>query len=151
MASITANLLVLHKMNPVAHSHRLHGLKTVRRFAPSLSDIVFFLTLINHGSRPSRSRVCVIKTVHSSSERTSADVGLKKSLGYYMIQTVNILSWCTVSIAIHNVLTVKTQILLYSSRLRVPTSTLKMHLASMWSISCNIQDLVHQQSQHKIQ
>jgi len=86
-----------------------------------------------------------------SSEWTSADVCLKKSLGSYMLQTLNIMSWCMVSIAIPNVVTVKTQIVLCSTRLRVPTSTYKTQLASMWSISCNIEHLVHQQSQQKIQ
>jgi len=90
MACVTANLLVLHKMNPVAHSCQLHGLPTVLRFAPSRSDVVCVFTGINHGERPSKSRVCVIKMVHSSLERMSADVCLKKSLGSYMIQTLKI-------------------------------------------------------------
>jgi len=67
-----------------------------------------------------------------------------------MKQRLNIMSWCMVSIAIPNVLTVKMQILLCSSRLSVPTSTYKTQLASMWSISCNIQHLIHQRSKHKI-
>ena len=43
------------------------------------------------------------------------------------------------------------EILHCSSRWSVPTSKQKMQLASMWSISCNIQHLTHQQSQLKIQ
>ena len=145
MTCVTANLFILHKMNPVAHSCRLHMLPTILRFAPSRSDVVCLLKWINHSERLSTSRVCVIKTVHSSSGRTSADVCLKKSLRSYMIQTLNIRSWCTVSIAIPHVVMVKTQILLCSSRLRVQTSTYKTPLASMWSMSCNIQHRVHQQ------
>ena len=151
MACVTANLLVLHMMNPVAHSCRLHGLPTALWFAPSRSDFVCLFTRINHGERQSKSRACVIKTVHSSLERTSADVCLKKYLGFHMIQRRNIVSWCMVSIAIPNVVTVETQILLFPSRLRVPTLTWKMQLASIWSISCKIQRLVNQQSQQKIQ
>jgi len=151
MACVTANLLVLHKMNAVAHSCRLHRLPSVLWFSPSLSDVECLYTGINHGEQLSKSRVCVIKTAHSLLERMSADVCLKKSLRSYMIQTPNIRSWSTVSIAIPNVVTVKTQILLCSSWLRVPTLTSKMQLASLWSISCNTKHLVHQQSQHKIQ
>jgi len=52
--------------------------------------------------------------------------------------------------AIPNAVTVITQILLYSSRSSIPTLTWKMQLASMWSISCNIQHLTHQHCQYKI-
>jgi len=92
MACVTANLLVLHKINPVTHSCRLHGWLNVVRFAPSRSDDLCLFTGINRGEQPSKSRVCVIKTVHSSSERTSADVCVKKSLGFHIIQTLNIRS-----------------------------------------------------------
>jgi len=138
-------------MNLVAHSCQLHRLPTVLRCAPSRSDVVYSFTGINHGDRPSKSRVCGMKRVHSLLERTSAAVCLNKSLGSYMIRTLNIRSWCTVSIAIPNVVPVKTQILQCSSRLWVPTSTYKTQLTSIWSISCNIHHLVHQQSQNKIQ
>jgi len=81
LACKTANLLVLHNMNPVAHSCRLHWLPSVLRFAPSRSNILCLFTGINRGEPPPKSSVCEIQTVHSSSERTSADVCLKKSLG----------------------------------------------------------------------
>jgi len=120
MACVTANLPVLHKTNPVAHSSRLHRLPTVLRFAPSQSDVVCSFTGINHGERPPKSHCCEIKTVHSLMERTSADVCLKKSLGSYIKQTLNIMSWCTVTIAIPNVVTVETRMFLCSTGLSVP-------------------------------
>jgi len=151
MACITANLLLLHKMNPVGHSCRFHGLRMVLRFALSRSNVGWGFTGINHSEWPSKSCVWELKTLHSLLERTSADVCLKQSLGSYMKQTINFMSWCTVSIAMPNVVTVKTQMLLCSNRLRVPTLTWKMQRASMWSISCIIQHLIHQQRWHKIQ
>jgi len=151
MAWVTANLLVLHKMNPVTHSCPLHRLPTVLRFAPSRSDVVCLFTGIHRGERPPKSRVCDRYTVYSSMERTSAEVCLKKTPECDIQQMMNIMSWCTVSIAIPNVVTVKTQILLCSNRISVPTSRWKTQLASMWSTSCNNQHLVHQRSQHKIQ
>jgi len=150
MACITANFLILHKMNHVAHSCWLHKLPTILWFAPSRSNVVWLFTAINHSEQQPKSRVCEIQTMHSSTERMSADVCLKKSLGSYMRQMLNFMWWCMVSIAIPNVVTVKTQILRCSSRLSIPTSTTKTQLASMWSISSNIHYLVHQQSQHKI-
>ena len=77
MACVTANLPGLHKMNPVAHSGRLHGLPTAMQFAPSRSDVGCLLGGINHGERTLKSRCWEIKGVHCSSERTSADVCLK--------------------------------------------------------------------------
>jgi len=151
MACVTANWPVLHQIHCVAHSCWLHGLPTVLRFAQSRSDDACFVIQIIRGGRPPKSHLCEIKTVHSSTERTSADVCLKESQGSYMKQTPNIISWCTVSIAIPNVATVKWQILLCSSWLSVPTSTSMTQLASTWSISCNILHLVHQQSLYKIQ
>jgi len=123
MACITASLLVLHKMNPVAHSCLLHRLPSILRFAPSHSKVLCLFTGINHGEQPSKSRGCVIKTVPSPLERMSADVCLKKSLGSHMIQTLNISSWSTVSIAIPNVATVTTHMLLCSSQSRVGTAS----------------------------
>ena len=58
-----------------------------------------------------------------------------------MKQMLNIMSRCTVSIAIPNEVTVKTQILLCSNRLSVPTATLKTQRASMWCILCNISSI----------
>jgi hypothetical protein len=50
-----------------------------------------------------------------------------------------------------NAVRVKTLIFLCSSRLSKSSSTYKMQLASMWSISCNIQHLAHQYCQHRTQ
>ena len=77
MACITANLLLLQKMNSVAHSCRLHGLPNILQFAPGWSDVVCLLTGINDGERPPESHVCEIITVNSSTQRMSADVCLK--------------------------------------------------------------------------
>jgi len=74
MACVTANLLNLHKMNPVMHTCQLHRLATVRQFAPSRSDVVCTFTGINQAERPPKSSHCEIKTVHSLTEMTSADV-----------------------------------------------------------------------------
>ena len=148
MAWATANLIVLHKMNPVAHGCLLHREPTVIQFAPGWSDHLCLFTGINCGEWPPKSCLCDLYTVHYSTKRTSADVCLNKSLGSYMQLTLNIMSWCMVSIAIPNVDRVKSQILLCSNRLSIPTSIYMTQLASMWSIFCNIQHLVNQQSQH---
>ena len=113
--------------------------------------MVYLFTGLSHGEQPQKSSLCEIQTVRSSTERTSADVCLEISLGSYMQQTLNIMSGCTVGIAIPNVWTVRMQILLCSNRLSVPTSTYKMQHTSMWSISSNIEQLVQQQSQLRIQ
>jgi len=146
MACLTANLPVLHKMNPVAHSCQLHGLPIIMQFAPTQSDVVCSFGVRNHAEPLPKSCFCDIKMVNSLWERTSADVCLKKSQGSWMKQTLNIMSWCTVSIDIPHIVTVKMQILFCSSQLSIPTWTLKRQLPSMSSISCNIQHLVHQQS-----
>ena len=92
MACVTANWPVLHQIHCVAHSCWLHGLPTVLRFAQSRSDDACFVIQIIRGGRPPKSHLCEIKTVHSSTERTSADVCLKESQGSYMKQTPNIIS-----------------------------------------------------------
>jgi len=107
MVCIAGNLLVLHKMNPVAHGCQIHGLPTVLGFAPSRSNVVCLFTGIYHGDRMSKCCVGVWQPVHSSLERTSADVCLMKSMGSYMIQTLNIMSSCTVHIALPHVVMVK--------------------------------------------
>ena len=89
MECVTANLHVLHKLNPAAYSCWLHRFLTVLRFAPSRFDVMYLFTGINHGERPPKCRVWEIKTVHSLTERTSADVCLKLSYGSYMKQTPN--------------------------------------------------------------
>jgi len=68
-----------------------------------------------------------------------------------MKHMLTIKSWRTVSITILNEITVERQIVLCSSWSNVRTLTLMTELASMWSISCNIQHLTQQQGQHKTQ
>jgi len=65
--------------------------------------------------------------------------------------TLTIKSCCTVSLTIPILLTVKRQILLCSRWLNIATLTYKTQLASILSISCNIQHLAQQQSQCKLQ
>jgi len=84
-------------------------------------------------------------------ERTSGDVCLKISPGSYMNHTLTIKSQCMISMTIPNEVTVKMLILLCSNWSNLPTLTQKMQLASVWSTSCNIQHLVQQQGQYKMQ
>ena len=88
---------------------------------------------------------------YSSKESTSGDVCPKTSPGSYMEHMLTIKSWYKVTITIHNEVTVKTRIWLFTYWWNIPTLTDKTQLASMWSTSCNIQHLAQQRSQHKIQ
>ena len=81
----------------------------------------------------------------------SADIYLQGSLGYYMKLTLKIMSCCTVNLTIPILLTVIWQILLCSRWLNVPTLTWKTQLASILSISCNVQYLAQQHSQNRLQ
>jgi len=81
----------------------------------------------------------------------SADVCLKFSPGYCLQLMLTFKSCCTVSLTIPYLLTVKRQIRLCSRWLNVPTLTYKTQLASILSISCNIEHLAQQQSQCKLQ
>jgi len=65
--------------------------------------------------------------------------------------TLTIKSCCRVSLTIPNLLTVNRLILLCSRWVNVPTLTWKTQLASIVSISCNIQHFAQQQSQCKLQ
>ena len=103
---------------------------------------------MSHGERPLKCCVCGIYTVHPSMERTSADVCLKISHGSYIVTDDK---ECPVSVAIPNSVMVKMEMLHCSSRWSVPTSTYMTQLASMLSISCHIEHLVNQQSQHTTQ
>ena len=92
MACVTANLLSLLKMNPVAHNCRLHGLPTILRLAPCRSNVVGVLTGIYNGEGPPEFHVCEIKMVNSSPEWMSADVHPQESLGSYMNQMLNVMA-----------------------------------------------------------
>jgi len=72
------------KMKPAAYGRKLQGFPTAPQCAISRSDVVSLLTGINCGARQPKSHDCRKLIVHCTSERTSADVCLKESLGYYM-------------------------------------------------------------------
>jgi len=65
--------------------------------------------------------------------------------------TLTILSCCTVSVIIPDSLTVMRAILLCSRWVNVLTSTYQMHLSSILSITCNIQQVAQHQSPQKLQ
>jgi len=138
-------------MNPTAYSSRLQGFPTILWFAATGCDIVCFDTRITTVERVPTSRDSNIAQWQSSMKRMSGDVRLKISQGSYMTETRNIMKYCTVNIAIPDIVTVKWQILLSSSWSSIPTLISRTNLASMWSLSCNIQLLTHPQSQHKMQ
>jgi hypothetical protein len=149
--SVTPNLHVLFKKNPAAHSCKLQGIPADPQCAVSLSDDMCLGTGIYCGERQMKSHAWYIWKGHSSTERTSGDVCLKTSPGSYMKHFLTINLWCMVSMTIPNDVRVKTQILICSSWLNLPTLTYKTQLASMWSISCIIEHLTQQQGQHKIE
>jgi len=151
MEWLPGNLQDVLKKNPAAISHRLRGFPTVLWFAVCWSNILCLFTAMNRCECQQKSQVCQILTGNPSTERMSGDVFLNKSWGCDMKQRLTINSYCTVSITNPNVVMVKTQILLCSSWSNIPTLTYKTHLASISSISCNLQHLAQQQSQHKIQ
>jgi len=151
MEWVTANLHVQPKTNPTGYSWRLYGFATVPQFGVSQSHVVCLFTGTNCAKQQQKSLDCMIYTGHSSTERTSGDVCPKTYPWCWMTQMLKIRSWCMVSIAIPNAVMVKTQILFCSSSSNIPTLTYKMQFASMWSISCNIWHLAHQQSRHMIQ
>jgi len=123
----------------------------VQQFTVSQSNVICWFTGIHRGERQPKCHVWWMQIGHFSTERMPCDVCLNTSPGSYMNYTLTIKSWCTVSMTIPNKVIVKTLILLYSSWSILPTLTYKTQLASMWSISCNIQHLAQQQSQHKTQ
>jgi len=83
-------------------------------------------------------------------ETTDDDICLKTSVGSHMKQMLIITLCCKVSMTIPNWVTVKMQIMLCWSWSNIPTVPYMIQLASMVSISCNIQHLAQQQCQHKI-
>jgi len=68
-----------------------------------------------------------------------------------MKMTLTIMSYRTVSVSIPDSLTVRREILLCSRWVNVPTLTQKTLLASILSITCNIQHVAQQQSPRKLQ
>ena len=58
--------------------------RIIGQFSVSLSNFVRLFSGIYGFERQPKSHVCEMQTGDSLTERTSADVGLKKSPGYYM-------------------------------------------------------------------
>ena len=107
-------MIVMLKMNPTEYGCKWQGFPTATQFAKSRSDDVCLVTGINYGVRPPELLNCWILIGCRSMERTSADVCLKQSPGYYMKMTLTIMTYCTVSVSIPDFLTVKREILLCS-------------------------------------
>jgi len=144
-------MYVLLKMNPAEYAWMVQWFHSVQRFAISLSDVLCLCTGINSFVRQPKSHDCQIWTGYTSRERMAGDVCLTKSPGYYMKLALKIRSCCTVHLTILILVTVKTQILVCTSWSNVPTFTYKMQLASILSISCNIQHLAQWHGPHKLQ
>jgi len=145
--TILHNLL---KINHAGYSSSRQGFPTVPQWAWGRCAVNSLFTWIDGGEWKTNSRDWWIDTSHSTIERISADICLKTSPWSYMKHTAIIKSCCTVSIAILNEMMVRMQILHCSTWSSIPTLTTTTQLASMWSISGNIQHLPQQQSQHKI-
>jgi len=77
MEYISANMIVMIKMNPSEYGCKLQGFPTAPQFAISRSDVACLITGINCGVRLPKSPNCGILIGFSSSERTWADVCLK--------------------------------------------------------------------------
>jgi hypothetical protein len=107
-------MIIILKMNPAEYSCELQGFPSTLQFAISRSDVECLLTGIHCGVQPLESPNCLILIRWCSRERTSADVCLNQSLGYYMKMTLTIMSCSMVSITIPGLLTVKWEILLCS-------------------------------------
>jgi len=107
-------MIVMLRMNPAEYGCKLQGFPTAPQVAKSRSDVVCLIKGINRGVRPPESPNRFISIGCCWRERTSADVCLKKSPGYYMKMTLTIMSCCTVSVTIPDLLTVKREIFLCS-------------------------------------
>jgi hypothetical protein len=105
---VSANLHIQLRRNRTANSGRFQWFPTVPQFAASQSNDVCMFTGMNTGERQPKSHDCKICHRHSITERTSGNVCLKKSLGFYMKQRLNFKSCCMVSMTIPNIETVKT-------------------------------------------
>jgi len=107
-------MIVMLIMNPAEYGCKLQGCPTAPQVAKSRSDVVYLITGMNCGVRPPESPNGYILIGCCSRERTTADVCLKDSPGYYMKITLTIMSCCTGSVTIPDLLTVKREILLCS-------------------------------------
>jgi len=107
-------MTVMLMMNPAEYGSKLQEFPTAQQVAKSRSDVVCLITGTNCGVRPPESPNRYILIGCSSKERTSADVCFKQFPGYYMKMTLTIISCCTVSVTIPDILRVKREILLCS-------------------------------------
>ena len=129
------------KMNPAAYGRKLQGFPIAPRCPISRSNVVCLGTRINCVVPQPKSHDSQKLIGHCTRERMSADVCLKESRGYPMKLTLAMKSWCMVSLTIPILLIVKSVFLLRSRWVNVPILAYKMKVASIWSITCNIQHL----------
>jgi len=101
-------------MNPAEYGCKLQGFPTAPQVAKSRSDVLCVITGTNCGVRLPESPNRYILIGCCFRQRMSADDCLKLSPGYYMKMTLRIMSCCTVSVTIPDLLTVKREILLCS-------------------------------------
>jgi hypothetical protein len=139
------------KMHRSEYGCKLQGLPNAPQFGKTLSSDCHLLTGTNYGIQPPKLPNCLILIRCTSRERWSADIWLKLSPRYYMKLTLTIRSGCTVRVTIVDLLTVKEQILLCLRWVNVLNLTYKTQLASILSITCNIQHLTQPQSPCKRQ
>jgi len=144
-------MFVTLTMNHAAYGCKVWGFPTAPLFALSRSNVDCLITGIHCRVWQPELHDCQNRIGHCSRERMSADGCLKWTPGCYMKLTLSIKSCCTVSITIPISLKMTRQMLLFSRWINVPTLTYKMQLASILSISCNIQHIGKQQSHRKLQ
>jgi len=107
MELIAAKMFIILKMNAAGYGRKLQGLPTAQGCAVGRSDVIGLLTGINGSVRQLKSQDCQTRIEQCRRERTSADVCLKESPGYYMNLTLAMESGGMVSLTIPVVLPVK--------------------------------------------
>lgn len=110
MEWITANLHILPKISPNASGWRLQGFPTVLELAVSQSDVVRLFTGHNWGEQHPKCHFCKTWVGNSSMERTSGNVGIKKSTRSYIKRMWKPKSCCIVTIPTCSVVRVQTRI-----------------------------------------
>jgi len=144
-------MFVTLKIHSAVYRCKLQGFPTALQCSICRSIVVCVLAGMNCGVRQRKLHDCQLLIGHCLKDRTSTDVCLKESLEWYMKLTLTIKSCCTVSLIIPHLLTVKREVLPCSRWVNILTLTWKTQLASVLSISSNIQNLAQQQSQGKLQ
>jgi hypothetical protein len=122
--SMTVNWHLHPKFHPAVYSCKLRVIQTVPRFAESWSDVVC-LFVFRQTLKWATADTSWLKErkSNSSTEMTSGEFRLNTWPGFYKKHTLTIMPCGTVSITIPNGMTVKTQILLCSSRSNSRTLT----------------------------